>query len=552
MFACSSMGILAREMQFLECLLFGALISATDPVTVLAIFNQLRVVPNMYMLVFGESVLNDAVAIVLYRTVLAFFSSPVTSRSVLAAVLTFCIIFVGSLIIGTGVGLASAILFKHNPMGSSSDGGDHHVVASEVGMLVLFPYAAYMLSEGLGLSGIVSILFCGIVMAYYTTQNLSRRTKEASFDFFRVLASLSETFVFVYMGISFFTLDVTLTTFISYVKFFVLSLIACLVARAANVFPAARIANSLGLAPRTRSGRRGKIPRSYQVMLWFSGLRGAIAFALALDAKEKLGGEAGNVILTSTLLIVLSTVVIIGGCTTTMLQKLRIPINVADGDELGSNDDDDDDDGGADDDGRSRLDYENRLKMRGKWKRRENAGTMGLDVEEREASAIVGAHEDLERMGSGGLGFGRGKDNSTADTSNGYDEYDDGMETVRLSVPASSSQHGGGGVEMEMVPISIEKAQPASPRSMQDKWRQLRETVAAKSGFDAIDRDYLSPFFTNTPRANIMQRRNSGKYIELDEDIADHDDIDVEDDQKDVDSTQDDTIHKDANNGTQE
>ena len=52
---------------FLDTFYFGALISATDPVTVLAIFNDLHVDVNLYALVFGESVLNDAVAIVLSR-----------------------------------------------------------------------------------------------------------------------------------------------------------------------------------------------------------------------------------------------------------------------------------------------------------------------------------------------------------------------------------------------------------------------------------------------------------------------------------------------------
>lgn len=52
---------------FIDCLLFGTLISATDPVTVLAIFSELHVDVNLYALMFGESVLNDAVAIVLSR-----------------------------------------------------------------------------------------------------------------------------------------------------------------------------------------------------------------------------------------------------------------------------------------------------------------------------------------------------------------------------------------------------------------------------------------------------------------------------------------------------
>ena len=50
-----------------ECLIFGSLISATDPVTVLAIFHDLHVEVDLYAMVFGESVMNDAVAVVLYR-----------------------------------------------------------------------------------------------------------------------------------------------------------------------------------------------------------------------------------------------------------------------------------------------------------------------------------------------------------------------------------------------------------------------------------------------------------------------------------------------------
>lgn len=57
-------------LSFLECLLWGSLISATDPVTVLAIFKELRVDLDLYSNVFGESVLNDAVAIVLYRYII--------------------------------------------------------------------------------------------------------------------------------------------------------------------------------------------------------------------------------------------------------------------------------------------------------------------------------------------------------------------------------------------------------------------------------------------------------------------------------------------------
>ncbi len=102
----------AVYMSFLDCLIFGSIISATDPVTVLAIFSQLHVDFNLYANVFGEAVLNDAVAIVLFRTVSFFLERPVSAGSVFLAIGQFVLIFGGSTLIGVAVGLWSALLFK--------------------------------------------------------------------------------------------------------------------------------------------------------------------------------------------------------------------------------------------------------------------------------------------------------------------------------------------------------------------------------------------------------------------------------------------------------
>lgn len=102
----------AVPMSFLDCLIFGSIISATDPVTVLAIFSQLHVDFNLYANVFGESVLNDAVAIVLFRTVSSFISRSLSAGSVVLAVGEFILIFGGSTAIGVAIGLWSALLFK--------------------------------------------------------------------------------------------------------------------------------------------------------------------------------------------------------------------------------------------------------------------------------------------------------------------------------------------------------------------------------------------------------------------------------------------------------
>mmetsp|Transcript_23087 Transcript_23087/g.72008 ORF Transcript_23087/g.72008 Transcript_23087/m.72008 type:complete len:417 (-) Transcript_23087:480-1730(-) len=305
---------LVYRLPMLESLLFGSLISATDPVTVLAVFQELGADKNLYALVFGESVLNDAVAIVLYNSLLVFRSEPVTFATCLGAVWSFVVIFAGSLAVGTLVACLSALMFKGGNF-KEHDRGSGHGAVVEVCLLLMFPYVSYMLAEGLQLSGIVSVLFCGIIMAHYTVENLTDEAQATSQGFFKVLAHLAETFVFIYMGAD---------TFLArqswrHVVFTIVTVIACLVARLANVYPNAYLIN----AARTRMGSP-PIPRNHQHLLWVSGLRGAIAFALALGTADDLPNqEHARTMLTATTSVVLLTVLGIGGGTSTLLEKYK-------------------------------------------------------------------------------------------------------------------------------------------------------------------------------------------------------------------------------------
>uniref|UniRef100_A0A0E0IHG2 WRKY domain-containing protein n=1 Tax=Oryza nivara TaxID=4536 RepID=A0A0E0IHG2_ORYNI len=225
---------LMYKLPFVECLMFGALISATDPVTVLSIFQELGTDVNLYALVFGESVLNDAMAISLYRTMSLVRSQAAAGENFFMMVFQFLETFVGSLS-----------------------------------------------SEGLGLSGIVSILFTGMVMKHYTFSNLSNNSQRFVSAFFHLLSSLAETFV------------------------------------AVNVFSCAYLVNM------SRPEHR-RIPLKHQKALWFSGLRGAMAFALALQSANELPGGHGKTIFTTTTAIVVLTVLLIGGSTGTMLEALDV------------------------------------------------------------------------------------------------------------------------------------------------------------------------------------------------------------------------------------
>ena len=151
-----------------EALAFGALISATDPVTVLAVFGSAGANHDLHALVFGESVLNDAVAIVLYRSLEQFSPAncgegasggacEASAQTILAAIGSAAWIFSGSVSIGGALASGSSLLHKYLRLRNS---GQAHFVVETV-LLLMVPYAAWMLAEASSLSGIVAILFCG-------------------------------------------------------------------------------------------------------------------------------------------------------------------------------------------------------------------------------------------------------------------------------------------------------------------------------------------------------------------------------------------------------
>ncbi|CAB4275561.1 unnamed protein product [Prunus armeniaca] len=323
---------LTYRLPFVECLMFGALISATDPVTVLSIFQELGTDMNLYALVFGESVLNDAMAISLYRTMSLVRSHASSGQNFFMVIVRFLETFVGSMSAGVGVGFTSALIsfFINNsctmfPLKKLLLWNNMVVSlsfqSSEPGMLSFCPLSiflhyllsSYMLAEGLGLSGIVSILFTGIVMKHYTYSNLSENSQRFVSSFFHLISSLAETFVFIYMGF-----DIAMEQHSwSHVGFIFFSIIFIGVARAANVFSCAYLVNLVRPAHR-------QIPLKHQRALWYSGLRGAMAFALALQSVHDLPEGHGQTIFTATTAIIVLTVLLIGGSTGTMLEALQV------------------------------------------------------------------------------------------------------------------------------------------------------------------------------------------------------------------------------------
>ncbi|PBP26585.1 hypothetical protein BUE80_DR002546 [Diplocarpon rosae] len=314
------------EMTFVDAISVGATLSATDPVTILAIFNTYKVDPKLYTIIFGESILNDAVAIVLFETAQRYKESGAAGTlgliSLLEGIGIFLAVFFGSLLIGVCVGIGTALVLKYTYV--------RRFPKIESCLIVLIAYASYFFSNGLHMSGIVTLLFCGITLKHYAYYNMSRRSQLTTKYLFQVLAQLSENFIFIYLGLSLFT-----DSKMEFKPLFIIvTVMGICVARWTAVFPLSRLINWF---IRYRAKRRGRdvadeLPYSYQAMLFWAGLRGAVGVALAAG----LTGANAWALKATILVVVVLTVIIFGGTTARMLEILGIRTGVVE--EIDSDD----------------------------------------------------------------------------------------------------------------------------------------------------------------------------------------------------------------------
>ncbi|ORY02316.1 sodium/hydrogen exchanger [Basidiobolus meristosporus CBS 931.73] len=305
-----------------ECFMFGSVLSATDPVTVLAIFSQLKVDPKLFTLIFGESIMNDAVSIVLFETLRKYHGSEMYFSNVVLGIGTFMFIFLSSLFVGVGVGMLCALQLKFTEL--------RRYPATESCIVIIVAYSSYFLANGIEISGIVSLLFTGISLKHYAYDNMSIKTRRTTKYIFHILCQLSENFIFIYLGVSMFTHENDV-----YKPFFIIcTVIIMCIARYFAIFPYSRIINfgSRHLLKKPSPA----IAKNHQFMLFWAGLRGAVSVVLAIGMVE----YGGTVVRTTTIVVVIVSVVLFGGTTPLMLKKLDISTGVEDDDEDESSDED--------------------------------------------------------------------------------------------------------------------------------------------------------------------------------------------------------------------
>jgi sodium/hydrogen exchanger-like protein 6/7 len=168
----------------------------------------------------------------------------------------------------------------------------------------------------------VSLLFCGITLKHYAYFNMSRRTQLSTKYFFQIMAQLSENFIFIYLGLSLFTDE----RLVFQPLLVIVTVVSVCAARWVAVFPLSKAINWYHRYRARRQGREvnDELPYSYQAMLFWAGLRGAVGVALA----ALLTGENSQALKATVLVVVVLTVIIFGGTTARMLEILGIRTGV--------------------------------------------------------------------------------------------------------------------------------------------------------------------------------------------------------------------------------
>ena len=236
-------------------LLFGAIISATDPISVLAIFRDLRMDKRLSLIVEGESLLNDGTAAALFQIVLAGIISG--HLGVSKGVGQFLFAVLGGLALGSFLGYAASRLTR------TIDDPEVQITLTAV-----VAYSSYLLAYRLHFSGIIATLSAGLIVGNLGTRDCSSQTKTALESFWAYLAFIMNSLVFLLIG-----LEIHVDALLRSWRPVLLTVGAVLVGRALSVYLLVPVSNAL----------TEKIPLRWQHVIVWGGLRGALALALALS-----------------------------------------------------------------------------------------------------------------------------------------------------------------------------------------------------------------------------------------------------------------------------
>jgi CPA1 family monovalent cation:H+ antiporter len=261
--------------------LFGVLIAATDPVSVIASFREMGCQPRVSMVVEAESLLNDGVAAVGFAVLSAIAAgASVDAGSVIP---TFFWTLAGGVLIGLLVSAAILLI-----VGRTDD------PLVEITLTTIAAYGSFLLAERLHASGIIGALTAGLLIGSAGSRFLSPEGRDRVRYAWEYFAFLANSFVFILIGMNAENQPLRLLGSVAVAA----AIILVLAGRALSIYPVSFLF----------SRSRWRLPSSYQHTLFWGGLRGALALALALAVPSTVP-ERNSIIVTAFVVVAFSILV---------------------------------------------------------------------------------------------------------------------------------------------------------------------------------------------------------------------------------------------------
>ena len=296
--------LIGLDVDLIYCLLFGALISPTDPIAVLAIIKNLRAPKRLSMQVEGESLFNDGVGLVIFTTIfaVAFGGQEPTFGGVMGLFLQEAI---GGIFYGLVLGLVAHWLI------SSTDDG-----SLEILLTLTIPTAGFMLAGVLHVSGALAMVVSGIMIGNWTRKKgFSEQSQRYLDHFWEMIDHFLNSLLFFLIGFALLLVDFTFRGFIM----MLLAIPICLAARYASIWIPFQAMKQI----------RTYNPYSLKILTW-GALRGGLSLAMALSIPQGIAFINGtdmdvkDLILLMTYAVVTFSILVQGVTIEKMIQQSKL------------------------------------------------------------------------------------------------------------------------------------------------------------------------------------------------------------------------------------